>query len=94
MDCLDTRHPPRVVHLSPVPMRIVAISKGLGQGPENSKTRAVRDGAYCSRPTIPLLDSVPLHLRHVVRLDPDPTNRPINNLLPPRTKVQVLVLSL
>jgi len=70
------------------------MSKGLGQGSENSRIHAMRDGVYRSRPTIPLLNSAPLHLSHVVGLDPDSTNRPVNNLLPPRAKVQVLVLSL
>jgi len=59
--------------------------KRLGQGPENSSIHAMRDGAYRSRPIIPLLDSVPLHLSHVVRLNMDPTNRPVDNLLPPRS---------
>jgi hypothetical protein len=58
------------------------MSKGLGQAFENSTIHAVRDGAYRCRPTIPLLNSVPLHLIHVVRLDSDPANGPVDNLLP------------
>ena len=60
----------------PIPMRIVAMSKRLGQTLENSTIHAVRDGAYRRRPTIPLLNSVPFHLTHVVRLNPDPANGP------------------
>ena len=67
------------------------MSKGMGQGRENSGIHAMWDGAYRSRSIIPFMTSVPLN---VVRLDADSTNRSINNLLPPRTKVQVLVLSL
>ena len=78
----------------PVPTGIVTMSKRMDQGLENSGIHAMRDGTYRSRSIIPLLNSVPLHLSHVVRLDADSTNRSINNLLPPRTKVQVLVLSL
>ena len=78
----------------PVPTRIVAMSKGMDQGRENSGIHAMRNGTYRSRSIIPLLNSVPLHLSHVVRLDADSTNGSIDNLLPPRTKVQVLVLSL
>ena len=59
----------------PVPIRIVAMSNGLGQALENSTIHAVRDGTYRRRPTIPLLNSVPLHLTHVVRLNPDPVQR-------------------
>ena len=65
----------------PIPMRIVAMSKRLGQALENSTIQAVRDGAYRRRPTIPLLNSVPFHLTHVVRLNPDPANGPVDNLL-------------
>ena len=39
----------------PVPIRIVAMSNGLGQALENSTIHAVRDGTYRRRPTIPLL---------------------------------------
>jgi hypothetical protein len=56
------------------------MSKGLSQGSENSIVHAMRDGAYRSRPTIPLLNSVPLLLSHVC-LDSDSTNRSVNNLL-------------
>ena len=66
----------------------------MGQGRENSGIFAVRDGTYRSRSIISFLNSVPLYLCHAVRLDADSTNGPINNLLLPRTQVQVLVLSL
>ena len=66
----------------------------MGQGRENSGIHAMMDGTYRSRHIIPLLNCVPLHLSYVVRLDADSTIRSINNLLLPRTKVQVLVLSL
>ena len=70
------------------------LSKRMSQCRENSGIHAMRDGTYCCRPIIPLLNSVPLHLSHVVGFDADPTNRSINNLLPPRIEVQMLVLSL
>ena len=77
-----------------VSIRVVTMSKGMGQGRENSGIHVMWNGAYCSRSIIPILNSVPLHLCHVVRLDADSTNGSIDNLLPSRTHIQVLVFGL
>jgi hypothetical protein len=66
----------------PISMGIVAMSKGLGQTLEYSIIHVVSDGVYRCRPTIPLMYSVSSHLLHVVRLNPDPANGPVDNLLP------------
>ena len=58
----------------PVPIRIVTMSKGMGQGRENSCIHALWNGAYSSRSIIPFLNGVPLYLCHVVRLDADSLN--------------------
>ena len=54
-----------------VSIRIVTMSKGMGQGRENSGIHVMWNGAYRSRSIIPFMTSVPLN---VVRLDADSTN--------------------
>ena len=75
-------------------MWVVAMSERLGQALQDALIQVAGNGAYGRCSTTPLMKSIPAHLFHIVRLDPDPANGVVNHLLPSRFQVQVLMLGL